>query len=64
MHPKLLKALDVVDSAVYSGDTFAAPGIARDTFKQYLAAWCRELDMAEAAAVIEGDVTAYIDALE
>lgn len=49
MHPKVASAIEEIDAAVFSGDTFEDPA-ARAKLVEYMAAWTRELAPVEDAA--------------
>lgn len=44
MHPRLREALERIDAAVFSGDTFDDPD-ARKEFAEYVERWCHALDL-------------------
>lgn len=48
MHPKVASAIEEIDAAVFSGDTFEDP-VARASLLEHMAAWTRELAPVEEA---------------
>jgi len=54
IHPDVRRALEQIDAAVFSGDTFHDDG-ARAEFFEYLVAWRMEIDDLEEQEPLEQD---------